>query len=129
MPACCSKHGGNGTVFVHDECYAWCEFGQDSSFEAVFDGFNDCLKQASNDSTGSLLKDADVSVGLFSCGVGGSRQSGDGSNDNDDDDDNDGGDGTGSGESGGMLAHGAPSWKAMVGTLGLGALVLSGMFV
>lgn len=103
----------------------------------VSDGFNDCLKQASNDSASSILKDADyvsVAVGPFSCGVGGSRRSGNdsdsGSNADDDEEDNAGApDETGSGESGGVLAYGATSWKATVGALGLGVLVSSGMFV
>lgn len=124
MSTCCSQQGSNGTVFVHDECYAWCEFGHDSSFEAVSDGFYDCLKQAFNDSVGSFLKDGDVAVGPFSCGVGGSRQSVDGSND--DDDGNDGGDEAAGDELGGRLAYGVPDVKVMVGVVGCGVLVLSG---
>lgn len=44
MDTCCTQLG-NGTVFVQDDCYAWCDIRPGTTHD-----FHDCLAKNSNDS-------------------------------------------------------------------------------
>lgn len=90
METCCSQLG-NGTLFVQDECFVWCDVDDDNT-----SGFDECLFGDGNfNGNKSVTLSCDVAEGVRS------------SNGNGDDDDGDD-DSDGNEESAGVHAYHVP---------------------